>query len=472
MTASDNMTSVMGFFNPEVILCTTCLLFPFLDGGAASDMSAVIAILSSAITVFRYTVLLPCVQAEMARATRRRRRRRRAHKSKKIRRKRRTMDSLRKEHGNLFGRAYRMNYTAFLILLATLTPHLPAQAETFKNCPNGHIPNDTKLAVALRYFAGGSVHDIKIAHGISKTAVYDSVWAVVNAVNESIVMEYPSSHDEQREIAKEFENRSVAGFTNCGGCIDGMLVWIEKPTDSECARVKVDSGKFYCGRKGKYGLNMQGVCDARRRFLDISLRNPASASDYLSFITSDLKHDLATIGFLAANICLFGDNAYVNSDFMAVPYLNTQSGFKDDYNFFHSQVRINVECSFGILVNRWRILKSPLPATMSIEKVTALVKCLCKLHNFCIDQSCPNVPGRYRHDAGTLMDLQDSNESESRPLGLLGGGSHFDDVLGGRRSANRSGGASAIGNKLVPRERMLEHVVHRGIHRPAANRRS
>jgi hypothetical protein len=68
-----------------------------------------------------------------------------------------------------------MDYEAFLLLLDLLTPHLPRQGKNFKNCPNGQIPTDTKLAVALRYFAGGSVHDIKISHGVSKTAVYDSM---------------------------------------------------------------------------------------------------------------------------------------------------------------------------------------------------------------------------------------------------------------------------------------------------------
>jgi hypothetical protein len=126
----------------------------------------------------------------------------------------------------------------------------------------------------------------------------------------------------------------MAGFTNCGGCIDGMLLCLEKPMNDECDQVQVDSGKFYCGRKGKYGLNMQAVCDARQRFLDVSLQNPGSASDYLAFITTDLKHDLGMKGFLAENPCIYGDNAYINNNFMAVPFFNTQSGIKDNYIFF------------------------------------------------------------------------------------------------------------------------------------------
>ena len=51
--------------------------------------------------------------------------------------------------------------------------------------------------------------------------------------------------------------KSQAGFDNCVGAIDGMLVWIEKPNKKECRKVGVGSKKFYCGRKKKYGLNLQ-----------------------------------------------------------------------------------------------------------------------------------------------------------------------------------------------------------------------
>jgi hypothetical protein len=41
--------------------------------------------------------------------------------------------------------------------------------------------------------------------------------------------------------------------------------------------------KFFCGRKHKYGLNCQAICDSRGRFLDVSVMYPASTSDVLSF---------------------------------------------------------------------------------------------------------------------------------------------------------------------------------------------
>ena len=72
---------------------------------------------------------------------------------------------------------------------------------------------------------------------------------------------------------------------------------------------------------------------------------------------------------------------------MATPFPNFSSGSEDDYIFFHSQVRIRVECAFGILVLRWGILRSAIQCNIIIVRSIALVSCLARLHNFCIDVS-------------------------------------------------------------------------------------
>ena len=143
---------------------------------------------------------------------------------------------------------------------------------------------------------------------------------------------------ECQEIAVDFTFRSEAGFDNCVGCIDGMLLWLEKPFLKECEKVGVDSGKFYCGWKAKFGLNLQGVCDACRRFTYISVQPPASASDYLSFVTSSLYQQLIEGAGLPNGYCLYGDNAYVNETYMSVPFPNMSSSPRDAYNYYQSQL--------------------------------------------------------------------------------------------------------------------------------------
>ena len=271
---------------------------------------------------------------------------------------------------------------------------------------------------------------------------------------------------ECQSISNEFSLRSKGGFTNCIGCIDGLLIWLEKPSKDQCNEVGVDSGTFLCGQKGKFGLNLQGICDARRRFTYISIQHPASASNYLTFVTSALYGHLTNDDTTLPNsYCLYGDNAYVNDTYMAVPYPMISSGPKDAYNFYHSQVRINIKCTFRILVNRnqWRILKTPLSAKIPIVRINAMVCCLCKLHNFCID----------RGSTTALMDFMNSGESKnSRPLGLLGEGEHFADVDGGQCEAARlSRRRISLANinpcgTNCPRTVMLQHVIELDIHRP------
>ena len=143
--------------------------------------------------------------------------------------------------------------------------------------------------------------------------------------------------------------------------------------------VGVDDGEFYCGRKDKFGLNLQAVCDARCRFTYISLQHPSPASNYLAFVTSSLYGQLTEGEGLPQGYCLYGDNAYVNESYMAIPFQARQ-----------------------------------------------------------MDQK---IPIRYSHDLLTLMDFMDfdeSNDSESPcPIGLLSGGEHFADVSGGRREQRR-----------------------------------
>ena len=44
------------------------------------------------------------------------------------------------------------------------------------------ISTKIRLSISLRYFAGGSVHDIMLVLGVLLQFVYDSVWGVVDVI--------------------------------------------------------------------------------------------------------------------------------------------------------------------------------------------------------------------------------------------------------------------------------------------------
>jgi DDE superfamily endonuclease len=123
-----------------------------------------------------------------------------------------------------------------------------------------------------------------------------------------------------------------------------------RPQPADCEQAACGAKKFFCGWKHKFGLNLQGTCDAEGRFLDISIAHPASCSDFLAYTTSKFCKKLEVPGFLAPGLCLFGDSAYVTNSFFVTPYKHAKNGVRDDFNFYQSQLRINIECAFGMLI--------------------------------------------------------------------------------------------------------------------------
>lgn len=258
-----------------------------------------------------------------------------------------------------FRRAYRMSYASFWRLhdqLETLIEDVAAKVRGYSPkgengerayssppIPNGIISSSVRLAIALRYFSGGSPYDIMVKYGVSHTSVFESVWMVVEAVNvcEQMKITYPSDVEEQKKIARGFRDASRVKFDCCAGAIDGILIWMHKPSLKEAEAAGVGQKKFLCGRKGKFGLNCQAVCDVRGRILDISITYGGSSSDCLAFEASDL-HTRLEDGLLVDGLVIFGDNAYLNTKYMATPYPNIagrdQDRSKDNYNFYHSQV--------------------------------------------------------------------------------------------------------------------------------------
>ena len=184
---------------------------------------------------------------------------------------------------------------------------------------NGLIPSTIRLSAAIRYFAGGSVYDIACMHGISVRQVYTSVWRVVDAVNKTFKITFPESKSEQEYIATGFKLKSKAGFDGCVGCVDGMLLWTDRPTEKEAEKAGIGSKKFYCGRKKKYGLIMTGCVDHEQRFTDVDIKHPGATSDYLAFAMSNLKSRLED-GLLHDDNYLFGDCAYSNTTYMVTPF--------------------------------------------------------------------------------------------------------------------------------------------------------
>ena len=382
----------------------------------------------------------------------------------------------------MFRRAYRMHIETFFALyqkIKRMLHRVMAYNSSRLYAPNGRIHPTIRLACALRFFAGGDPLDIMTSYGISKTEVHNSIDYIIQAVNDCGDMDilFPTDHEEQKKIAEGFKALSDADIDNCVGPTDGMLVWVSKPSAKECKKSGVGSKKFFCGRKHKFGLNLQAICDHKKRFTYISIKFPGATSDFLAFEATPLRIMLETPGFLAPGLCLFGDNAYVNRFYIATPFPNVKGDNpKDHYNFYHSQVRINIECAFGILVHRWGVLRKPTPIHFTNKKVTALVLALCKLHNFLIDArlepqndhpTTNTAEDRLNFDLNGGIPMQSREIAElggrrvALPEQILGGGEHFDDCPDRARRQRET-----QRNLDLPRELLLRKIIEGDFRRP------
>ena len=376
-------------------------------------------------------------------------------------------------------RMYRMTQDTFWHLHSLLEAKLPIPGKRKRGkAPNGPIPSELRLAMALRYMCGGDPYDIALAHGVHQNEVKKSCWIVVDAVNgtASLDIRYPVCHEEQLDVANGFKAKSTIGLWNCAGAIDGMLVWISKPSKSDVEEnIGFGEGRFLCGRKGKFGIQLQAICDSKRRFLDVSIGTPGSSSDYFTFLHSEIYESMNTEGFLRPGLALYGDNAYCNCSYMMVPFKGSVSGSQDAYNFFHSSCRINIECAFGMLVHRFGILRKPMPMNINVPRVSALVTSLCRLHNFCIDRKDTEMSVFSPLDllfqivsGGSAIvargDDYGYDPEVDRDELLLDGGHHYQDVHLERRRMLRE---LEDTDEVFPYKTVLEFIEDNQFQRPA-----
>ena len=159
------------------------------------------------------------------------------------------------------------------------------------------------------------------------------------------------------------------------------------------------NGLDFCIRNGRIATEIHLACAlcyfTGHSYLDIMVSHGIGKTDLYHSVWADVH---------ATNVCTM-----LQFNFPA-----TISECKSiSNNFYHLKVRINIECAFSILTNQWCLLKTLLSTKISISRINALISCLCKLHNFCINNGNSSHPERDSHDLLMLMDFMDSNNSKS-----------------------------------------------------------
>ena len=266
-----------------------------------------------------------------------------------------------------------------------------------KTCCRGdftHIDSKTRLSVCLKHLAGSTTHDIQQIHGISRSSVVESItWVSKAIIQEYLIEPFPFNDTTKlNSIVNDFKRKSKGElFEHVVGAIDGYLLRINKRCIGKKSGIK-DPSKFYC-RKSYYAINCQVCCDAHRRVLYVSMMSPGAVPDTLAHVKGSL-HRMITQNKLPRPFHFVGDNAYPEDDQMLTSCTRCElrkdvDGKMDNYNFYLSQLSINIECCFGMMVNKFPILLSALKTTKLATATRTFMLC-CILHNLCIDERLLN----------------------------------------------------------------------------------
>ncbi|CAH0730279.1 unnamed protein product, partial [Brenthis ino] len=164
----------------------------------------------------------------------------------------------------------------------------------------------------------------------------------------------PATLREQEEAMQKF--RRIANFPTVIGAINCTHIKIKKPSEN--------GGQLYINRKGFASINVQVVCDADLKIMDIVTRWRGSVHDSRIFRESRLKQRFEAGAFSGI---LLGDSGYACTPYLFTPLLRTTTPQEERYNNAHISTRNTVERCFGLWKQRFRCLLRGLYCNIELQ---------------------------------------------------------------------------------------------------------
>jgi hypothetical protein len=311
------------------------------------------------------------------------------------------------------------------------------EGKSYARSEAGPIIPEIRLHCLMRYLAGGSYLDICTLVSIPHSTFYYILWKTCDAINDCPDLEFrlPNTTAELEEASAGFEGISVHGIMRgCIGAIDGWLLPIQVPPATHVGNVKT----YFSGHYQHHGFNIQAIVDHLGRFLFIAVAAPGSQPDVNAFNRTSLH---ALLMNLPLGYFLLGDNAYKPSEYL-VPIFGGADRINvdcDNCNYYMSQCQIRVEMAFGMMVNRFSLLRSPL--RVSILHVGPLMQCIARLHNFILNQNNEYEPHHRERPQPVPRAEETGRETNGEP-------------------------AQPVAGVSVIRDSLVKHVLEAGLTRP------
>ncbi|KAM4049836.1 uncharacterized protein ACNLHF_011866 [Anomaloglossus baeobatrachus] len=184
-------------------------------------------------------------------------------------------------------------------------------------------------------------------------------------------------------IAEKFNE--VANFPNCIGALGGKHICIQKP---------VHSGSPYYNYKTFFSIVLMAIADARYRFVAVDIGAYGRTNFSRLFKESNMGNCLYNNSFNippsrplpgtegpSLPLVLVGDEAFQLGTNLMKPYsCRNLNSSRRIFNYRLSRARRYVECTFGLMTSKWRVLLTAIQ--LKPENVDSVVKACVALHNF------------------------------------------------------------------------------------------
>ncbi|KAJ8682647.1 hypothetical protein QAD02_018439 [Eretmocerus hayati] len=250
----------------------------------------------------------------------------------------------------------------------------------------------------------------------------DTVFNIVTRVADFIgtyaphLIQWPSE-EESRETQEYYEAKY--GIPEVEGLIDGTQIKINKPPDDP---------ESYYNRKAFFSLQMQVVCDHKRRIRHFTAGQPGSVHDARAYKLSGVPEILSR---KTTNGRLLGDKAYAYTRYLTTPYKDNGHllPHQIEFNKYFSKCRIDVEHTIGLLRQRFRILYH-MRLQPGLRRLKVIRACVV-LHNMalmrqveyledaldgCTCQTCRNEANAESEDSDNSDDDGDVDDADGMRL--------------------------------------------------------
>jgi len=243
------------------------------------------------------------------------------------------------------------------------------------------------IVVLFRYLATGtnfSALHFEFLMGVSSISkiireTCEIIWRQLHPIEMA-----PPTTEQWLDIAAGYFEKSQ--FPNCVGAVDGKHIRIECPPKS---------GTLYYNYKNFFSIILMGICDSNYCFRVIDIGSYGKESDCNIFKQSSFGKKLYSgrVNFPCEKLLpgdeqgvpqpfvLVGDEAFALSKNLLRPFpgrnLNDERRI---FNYRLSRARQHIECTFGILSNKWRVFHSNI--LVEPDFAISITKATCVLHNF------------------------------------------------------------------------------------------